>query len=109
MNVASAKLLTRGVLSKSVRDPNRTKPGRTLKISEVYVTPRNDAKTNLKYPFSNQNAIGGSVSRDVFQDAMALQEISAEQEGVWREWPLLATDGDTAALMQLVSDNKVRQ
>jgi oxalate---CoA ligase len=40
---------------------------------------------------------------------MALEEISAEQEGVWRGWHLLATDGDTAALMQLVSDNKVRR
>jgi hypothetical protein len=25
----------------------------------------------------------------------------------WHEWPLIATDGDCAALIQLVSENKV--
>jgi oxalate---CoA ligase len=61
----------------------------------------------LTYCLRNQNAIGGSVSRDIFHDAAALEEISMEQDGVWREWPLLATDGDMAALLELVSENKV--
>ena len=55
----------------------------------------------------NQNAIGGPVSRDTFNDAAALQEL-LRQEHDWREWPLLATDGDAAALMQAISTNKVR-
>jgi oxalate---CoA ligase len=36
-SAATSNLLSRGVLSKSIRDPKQTKPGRTLKISEVYV------------------------------------------------------------------------
>ncbi|KAJ7593112.1 hypothetical protein C8J56DRAFT_1013301 [Mycena floridula] len=88
VNSVTKNLLTRGVLSKLVRDPQKQKPGRQLKISEP-----------------NQNALGGNVNRDLFQDAAALEEISVEQE--WREWPLLASDGDLAALIELVSAQKV--
>ncbi|PFH54764.1 hypothetical protein AMATHDRAFT_52646 [Amanita thiersii Skay4041] len=86
---ASKNLLNRGVLSKLVRDPQKQKPGRQLKISEL-----------------NQNAIGGTVPRDTFQDAASLEEL-AYHDNNWREWPLLATDGDTAALVQAVSDGKI--
>ncbi|TFK36810.1 hypothetical protein BDQ12DRAFT_633054 [Crucibulum laeve] len=89
VGIATKNLISRGILSKSQRDPTKQKPGRQLKISE-----------------NNQNAIGGSVSRDIFQDAVALDEI-ASTEDAWREWPLTATDGDLAALIQLVSDNQV--
>ncbi|GLB36492.1 putative B-block binding subunit of TFIIIC [Lyophyllum shimeji] len=89
VSVATKNLLSRGVLSKLVRDPQKQKPGRQLKISEV-----------------NQNAIGGSIPRDTYQDAIALEELSL-QDDTWREWPLLATDGDSAALIQLVSENRV--
>ncbi|KIK71368.1 hypothetical protein GYMLUDRAFT_90342 [Collybiopsis luxurians FD-317 M1] len=87
--LAATNLLGRGVLSKLVRDPQKSQPGRLLKISEI-----------------NQNALNGVVSRDTFQDAAALEEVSA-QEDDWREWPLLALDGDMATLIQLVSENKV--
>ena len=33
---ATSNLLSRGILSKTMRDPKQTKPGRTLKISEMY-------------------------------------------------------------------------
>ncbi|KAJ7042665.1 hypothetical protein C8F04DRAFT_1390618 [Mycena alexandri] len=85
---AQKNLLSRGVLSKRFKIPN-SRPGRQLKISE-----------------GNQNAIGGSIPHDTFQDAAALEDISVDDQA-WREWPLLSTDGDTAALIQLVSDNKV--
>ncbi|KAJ7462797.1 hypothetical protein B0H11DRAFT_2054384 [Mycena galericulata] len=88
VNAAQKNLLSRGVLAKRFKNPGY-QPGRQLKISE-----------------SNQNAIGGSISSDIFQDAAALEDISVD-DLAWREWPLLATDGDTAALIQLVSDNKV--
>ncbi|KAJ3882381.1 hypothetical protein F5051DRAFT_500584 [Lentinula edodes] len=88
--IAAQNLLGRGVLSKLVRDPQKSQPGRLLKISEV-----------------NQNALHGIIHRDTFQDAASLEELSAQQENVWREWPLLATDGDLASLLQLVSENKV--
>ncbi|KAJ6574623.1 hypothetical protein B0H19DRAFT_1124959 [Mycena capillaripes] len=88
VNPALKNLLSRGVLSKRFKNPN-SHPGRMLKISD-----------------SNSNAIGGSIPLDTFQDAAALEEISVDDES-WREWPLLSTDGDTAALIQLVSDNKV--
>lgn len=59
--------------------------------------------------FSNQNALNGVINRDIFQDAAALDEQAAQQDDddPWREWPLLATDGDLASLLQLVSENKV--
>ncbi|KAJ7071454.1 hypothetical protein C8F01DRAFT_1110582 [Mycena amicta] len=88
VQAAQRNLLGRGVLSKAFRNPN-SRPGRMLKISEI-----------------NSNAIGGSIPRDTFNDALALEDISTNDDS-WREWPLLATDGDTAALLQLVSDNKV--
>ncbi|KAL0071703.1 hypothetical protein AAF712_000625 [Marasmius tenuissimus] len=90
VSIATKGLLAQGVLSKLVRDPNKTRPGRQLKISDV-----------------NQHSLNGNLSRDLFQDAASLRELSAQQEGEWREWPLLATDGDCAALIQLVSDDKV--
>ncbi|KAA1468493.1 hypothetical protein DENSPDRAFT_833797 [Dentipellis sp. KUC8613] len=88
--VAQANLLSRGILSKLVRDPKKSRPGRTLKISEI-----------------NQNALGGSIPSDTFQDAATLEALCEEQEDAWKEWPLLSTDGDTAALIQAVSEGKV--
>ncbi|KAF7340022.1 B-block-TFIIIC domain-containing protein [Mycena venus] len=88
VNPAQKNLLSRGVLAKRFKNPN-SQPGRMLKISD-----------------GNQNAIGGSIPHDTFQDAAALEDISTDDHS-WREWPLLSTDGDTAALIQLVSDNKV--
>ncbi|KAG1841331.1 hypothetical protein DFJ58DRAFT_845058 [Suillus subalutaceus] len=90
VSLATSNLLRRGVLSRVVRDPKKMKPGRTLKISDV-----------------NLNAIGGLIHGDLFQDAVALDEVFAEQVGIL-EWPLLASDGDTAALLQLVSEEQIR-
>ncbi|KAG1730414.1 uncharacterized protein EDB91DRAFT_786767 [Suillus paluster] len=89
VSLATSNLLRRGVLSKVVRDPKKMKPGRTLKISDI-----------------NLNAIGGPIHGDLFQDAVALDEVFAEQVDSM-EWPLLASDGDTAALLQLVSEEQV--
>lgn len=88
---ATKSLLERGVLSKHIRDPKREKPGRRLKISDA-----------------NQNALGGPIPFDTFQDAVALDEdVYLQQESSWRTWPLLGTDGDLMSLLQQVSDNKV--
>ncbi|KAF9455017.1 hypothetical protein P691DRAFT_691292 [Macrolepiota fuliginosa MF-IS2] len=89
VEAAAKAMISRGVLSKLTRDPQKLKPGRHLKISDM-----------------NLNAIGGSVSRDTFQDAVALEELVA-QDDIWREWPLTATDGDCAALIELVMENKL--
>ena len=35
VSIATKTLLTQGVLSKLVRDPNKSRPGRQLKISDV--------------------------------------------------------------------------
>ncbi|KAH9912240.1 uncharacterized protein BXZ73DRAFT_107525 [Epithele typhae] len=96
---STTDLLNRGVLAKMVRDPAKLKPGRTLKISE-----------------SNSNALGGQLPRELFQDAVALEETIVQQQQLresestedWQEWPLLATDGDTAFLLELASDGKAR-
>ncbi|KLO19987.1 hypothetical protein SCHPADRAFT_816815 [Schizopora paradoxa] len=91
VNEACKSLLADNVLSKLVRDPNKMSPGRALKISEV-----------------NQAALGGSMARELFIDAAQLEEAYASgQEDEWHEWPLLSTDGDTAAILQLLSDNMV--
>lgn len=55
----------------------------------------------------NQNAIGGGISHDTFQDAALLLEEMDGSDSGWHDWPLIATDGDCAALVQLVSENKV--
>jgi oxalate---CoA ligase len=55
----------------------------------------------------NQKILGGSISKDVFQDASTLEEISADHEGKWRDWSLLASDGDLAVIVQLTSEDKV--
>ncbi|KAH9835845.1 uncharacterized protein C8Q71DRAFT_99456 [Rhodofomes roseus] len=92
VKAATETMLARGVLSKVVRDPSKSRPGRTLKISD-----------------SNQNAIGGSMPQDVFQDAAALEDVLGQDEDpdAWREWSLLSSDGDMAALLDLVSINKI--
>ncbi|KAH7927378.1 hypothetical protein BV22DRAFT_1127415 [Leucogyrophana mollusca] len=90
VSLAIPNLLRRGILSKLVRDPKKSKPGRTFKISDV-----------------NSNAIGGSISRGVFQDACTMEDIQAGEEAEWSEWPLVAADGDVAALLELVSEDKV--
>lgn len=56
----------------------------------------------------NQSAIGGSISPDTFQDALALLDVTESSDATWHEWPLTATDGDCATLLQLVLENKVR-
>ncbi|KAH6916823.1 hypothetical protein BKA70DRAFT_313865 [Coprinopsis sp. MPI-PUGE-AT-0042] len=86
---ATQDLLARGVLSKLQRDPKKQKPGRQLKISD-----------------NNQNAIGGMIPRDTYQDASSLLE-SVHFMSDWREWPLTATDGDALALIHLVAESQV--
>ncbi|KAH9486640.1 Transcription factor tau subunit sfc3 [Psilocybe cubensis] len=90
IDVATKNLLTRGVLSKSQRDPLKQGPGRQLKISEA-----------------NQNAIGGNITSDTFQDATSLLEEIDPSDTTWHDWPLTATDGDCATLIELVSEDKV--
>ncbi|KAI0662526.1 hypothetical protein C8Q70DRAFT_908850 [Cubamyces menziesii] len=93
VRIATTDLLNRGVLAKTVRDPKKSKPGRTLKISD-----------------NNLNALGGQLPREVFQDASALEELLSQQEDPlqWQEWSLLASDGDTAFVIELTSENKVQ-
>ncbi|KAI1797576.1 hypothetical protein LXA43DRAFT_1126097 [Ganoderma leucocontextum] len=106
VRLTTTELLNRGVLAKTIRDPTKTKPGRTLKISD-----------------NNFNSLGGQLHRELFQDASALEELIVQQHQQqrdgpdaasgtapeqWQEWSLLATDGDTAFLLELASENKVR-
>ncbi|KAI0762701.1 hypothetical protein C8Q74DRAFT_1371700 [Fomes fomentarius] len=93
VRLTTAELLSRGVLAKMIRDPTKSKPGRALKISD-----------------SNQNALGGPLASELFQDAAALDDLIAQQDGNERgqEWSLLASDGDTAFILELASENKVR-
>jgi len=57
-------------------------------------------------PLSNQNALGGSIHQDVFQDATTLDTLCRYRDG-WREWPLSASDGDLAMLAQMTSEGLV--
>jgi hypothetical protein len=58
--------------------------------------------------FRNQNSLGGAIPRDTFQEASAFEDPSqqADNNG-WQEWSLVAGEGDVAALVDLVSDDKV--
>lgn len=47
VSVATVELINRGVLTKLVRDPQKAKPGRTLKISEMYAESSNTFPINL--------------------------------------------------------------
>ena len=77
-----------------------------------------DLKSKLTWPSSsNYNSLGGPLHRELYQDAFALEEsIIQQQQGddpdapseQWQEWSLLATDGDTAFLLELTSETKVR-
>lgn len=104
---ASSNLLSQNVFSKLVRDPDRLAPGRSLKISEASVpVTQVTCKYKLTTFFRNQNALGGPVSRDLIQDAVQSARTLVLEQNEWREWPLMSTDGDTAALLQLFSDHK---
>jgi len=54
---------------------------------------------------SNQNALGGSIPQEVFQDATTLDVLY--QQEAWREWPLRASEGDLAMLAQITSEDLV--
>ncbi|KAL5535246.1 hypothetical protein ACEPAF_3340 [Sanghuangporus sanghuang] len=90
INTAVDNLLSRNIFSKLNRDPNKLVPGRTIKISEM-----------------NQNALGGPVAKDTFIDAFQLEDSYETAKDEWREWPLTSSDGDTAALLQKISDHQV--
>ena len=66
----------------------------------------------ISFLSSNITSLGGPFQSEVFHDAIAQEEelLAEDEEGEhdWREWSLLATDGDTAALLELVSDGKVQ-
>ena len=51
------------------------------------------------------------MAAELFQDACALEEgfcsSLQEESSSWKTWPLTASDGDTAALLELVSEGKV--
>lgn len=65
--------------------------------------------TRLMYPpyCRNQNALVGPVSKDLLADAMQSERSFTSEQDEWREWPLISTDGDTAALLQFLSDHKL--
>lgn len=112
VDVAVKDMLERGVISKLVRDPKKNKPGRLLKISDLWVFRYVlSLGTDCLADHRNQNALGGPVATELFQDACALEEgfCSSLQEDLsaWKTWPLTASDGDTAALLELVSEGKV--
>lgn len=104
-------MLERSVFSKTIRDPKKPKPGRPLKISDQYVSwSRWGVALMLRLYLRNQALLRGPMPRETFRDASFLEEFwiePDEEEFEWREWPLLASDGDMAALIELVSENKV--
>ncbi|KXN81128.1 Transcription factor tau subunit sfc3 [Leucoagaricus sp. SymC.cos] len=89
VEAAAKSMISRGALSKLVRDSQKSVPGRHLKISDM-----------------NLNTIGGSVPKDMFENAVALEDVIAADDA-WREWPLTATDGDSAGLIELAIEGKL--
>ena len=64
----------------------------------------------LRLYLRNQALLKGPMPRETFRDASSLEEhwIERDEEEIeWKEWPLLASDGDMAVLIELVSKDKV--
>ena len=57
--------------------------------------------------YSNLNGLGGPFPRDLFQDAISLEDVAVEKVVDEMEWPLIASEGDLATLLQLVSEDQV--
>jgi oxalate---CoA ligase len=57
-------------------------------------------------PFRNQNALGGPIPQELFNEATALDTLYKHQES-WKEWSLRASDGDLAMLLQMTSEGLV--
>ena len=57
--------------------------------------------------YSNLNGLGGPFPRDLFQDAVSLEDVAIERVVDEMEWPLIASEGDVATLLQLVSEDQV--
>ena len=52
--------------------------------------------------------MSGPIPRDTYADASQLQDSYAEiSHETWQTWPLISTDGDSAALLQFISDGNV--
>ena len=54
----------------------------------------------------NQSTLGGPFVQDLFLDAFQCEESYKAAERQWSDWPIVATDGDLAALLQMVSDHE---
>lgn len=57
---------------------------------------------------SNQNSLIGLFPSEMYQEAELFEDALAQNDDKeWGEWPLLSSDGDVVALLELVSENKV--
>ncbi|EJD42971.1 hypothetical protein AURDEDRAFT_185760 [Auricularia subglabra TFB-10046 SS5] len=89
---AAVSLLERNVVSHTLWDRDKIRPGRTLKIAEPH-----------------EAMLGGWLSAELALDAVALDNAVAREEDQdeWREWSATATDGDTAAFLRMVVNDEV--
>ncbi|KAF8589533.1 hypothetical protein K439DRAFT_1332462 [Ramaria rubella] len=86
---ASEELLARGVISESGHN-RRKRPGRKLLISDL-----------------NEEALGGSFRPEFCVEASMKEDAIEDSPGHWTDWSLVATGGDMAALIELVSEGKL--
>jgi len=57
--------------------------------------------------YRNLNGLGGPFPRDLFQDAISLEDVAVERVVDEMDWPLITSEGDIATLLQLVSEDQV--
>ncbi|KIJ51348.1 hypothetical protein M422DRAFT_26765 [Sphaerobolus stellatus SS14] len=86
---ASDELSAKGVISE-LNSSHRKRPGRQMKISE-----------------QNEDALGGIIPIDTFADACMTEDSVEEGGNDWKEWNLLASNGDMAAFIDLVSEGRL--
>lgn len=106
------KACSRGVYS---RRPSETRGNQNLAalsryLTSTYLDLARWFTTMIRFRLRNQSLLNGPIPRETFNEASALEDlwiVEDEEEIEWREWPLLASDGDMAALIELVSENKV--
>lgn len=101
---ASRALLNEGVLSKTVYDPAKKRPGRMLRISDAYALDLDRHRITEATISRNQSALEGPFSSVLYQDA---KEVKEQLSSTSDNWSPLASEGETAGLLQLISSNTV--
>jgi oxalate---CoA ligase len=112
LHTASYEMRKDEVLALVTSDVNKLKPGRAFKYQDWYAEPRNIPSCILS-GLSNlhdrqASGIYGLLPKNFYRDAGELEDEVLATDDSWNDWSPMASDGNTAAFLQLISDNKAK-